>query len=37
MDNSRIFAMGWRPATELEPGLAEAYRWYVENSFGRDV
>jgi GDP-L-fucose synthase len=31
MDNSRLFAMGWRPATDLDRGLAEAYRWYVEN------
>jgi GDP-L-fucose synthase len=30
-DPSRLMALGWRPKYELEPGLAHAYRWYVEN------
>ncbi len=30
-DPSRLMALGWRPKIELEPGLADAYRWYVEN------
>jgi GDP-L-fucose synthase len=30
-DPSRLMALGWRPKFELEPGLANAYRWYVEN------
>lgn len=34
MDNSRLFAMGWRPATELDEGLAAMYRWYLEQGPG---
>jgi len=30
-DPARLMALGWRPKFELEPGLANAYRWYVEN------
>jgi GDP-L-fucose synthase len=31
MDNSRLFAMGWRPKTDLDSGLAQTYRWYCES------
>lgn len=31
LDVSRIFALGWRPQVDLREGLAEAYRWFVEN------
>ncbi|MBL8831616.1 MAG: GDP-L-fucose synthase [Rhodospirillales bacterium] len=30
-DPSRLMALGWRPKIDLEPGLADAYRWYVDN------
>jgi GDP-L-fucose synthase len=31
LDVSRINAMGWHPRIPLRQGLADAYRWYVEN------
>ena len=30
MDSSKLFAMGWKPKTELDEGLALAYRCYVD-------
>jgi GDP-L-fucose synthase len=30
-DPSRLMGLGWRPKIDLEAGLADAYRWYVEN------
>lgn len=30
-DPSRLMALGWKPKYDLETGLAQAYRWYVEN------
>jgi GDP-L-fucose synthase len=30
LDTSRLEALGWRPRIPLEPGLADAYRWYRE-------
>ncbi len=29
MDSSRLKALGWRPKTSLESGIAEVYRWFV--------
>jgi GDP-L-fucose synthase len=29
MDSSRLAALGWRPRTSLEAGIAEVYRWFV--------
>ncbi len=29
MDSSRLTALGWRPKTGLEEGIAEVYRWYL--------
>jgi GDP-L-fucose synthase len=34
MDSSRLAALGWRPRTSLEKGLAEVYRWYLEEKQG---
>jgi GDP-L-fucose synthase len=34
MDSSRLAALGWRPRTNLEKGLAEVYRWYLEEKQG---
>ena len=31
LDVSRLTAMGWQPRISLRRGLADAYRWYVEN------
>jgi GDP-L-fucose synthase len=29
MDSSRLAALGWRPKTGLEDGVAEVYRWFL--------
>ena len=31
MANEKLHAMGWAPSIDLESGLEDAYRWYVEN------
>ena len=31
MDVSRLDNMGWRASIDLEDGIAEAYRWFLEN------
>ena len=31
MDVSRLRAMGWRPEIDLEDGLRQTYRWFLEN------
>ena len=35
MDSSRLLAMGWKPKTEFEDGLQEAYEWYVKHIAAR--
>lgn len=32
MDVSRLARMGWRAHTRLEDGIAETFRWYLENA-----
>jgi GDP-L-fucose synthase len=32
LDVSRLSAMGWLPKIPLRAGLADPYRWYVENA-----
>jgi GDP-L-fucose synthase len=32
LDVSRLTALGWRPKIALSEGLADAYRWYVEQA-----
>lgn len=32
LDNSKIFALGWRPKTEFFESLRTTYRWYVANA-----
>lgn len=34
MDVSRINGMGWQPEIELEVGLRQTYRWFLENYTG---
>lgn len=31
LDVSKLSALGWRPRIPLRQGLADAYRWFVEN------
>jgi GDP-L-fucose synthase len=31
LDVSRLAAMGWQPRISLRSGLADAYKWYVDN------
>ena len=32
LDYSKISSLGWKPSYELEKGLYDAYKWYVENA-----
>lgn len=32
MDSSVLLGMGWRPKTDLETGLRETYRWYLDHA-----
>jgi GDP-L-fucose synthase len=32
LDVSRLFDLGWRPKTSLRDGIAQTYRWYLENA-----
>jgi GDP-L-fucose synthase len=36
MSNAKIAAMGWTPAIPLEQGLAQTYRWFLEQEQIRD-
>ena len=31
VDVSKLTALGWKPRIDLEPGIREVYRWYLEN------
>ena len=31
MDNGKLRTLGWEPTISLKEGLADAYRWYVDN------
>jgi GDP-L-fucose synthase len=31
MDSSKLFALGWKPRIALREGIADAYRWFLEN------
>ena len=31
MDSSKLFALGWKPRIALRNGIADAYRWFLEN------
>jgi GDP-L-fucose synthase len=31
LDCTRIFATGWKPTIELEQGIADTYRWYMQH------
>lgn len=32
MDSNVLLGMGWRPKTDLETGLRETYRWYLDHA-----
>lgn len=32
LDSSRLFAMGWHPATDLRAGIRQTYDWYLANT-----
>jgi len=32
MDGAKLAAMGWKPTITLEDGIADAYRWFLENA-----
>ena len=34
MDSSKLFALGWKPRIALRDGIADAYRWFLENVDG---
>lgn len=34
MDSSRLFGTGWKPKFTLREGIADAYRWFLENEQG---
>jgi GDP-L-fucose synthase len=31
MDSSKLFALGWKPRIALRNGIADAYRWFLDN------
>jgi GDP-L-fucose synthase len=35
MDSSRLFALGWKPKVELEPGIKLAYEFFLKNGAAR--
>jgi GDP-L-fucose synthase len=37
MNVSRLRALGWSAPTDFEPGMKEAYRWYLSNVAGSSV
>jgi GDP-L-fucose synthase len=37
LDVSRLHALGWKPAIDLERGVASTYAWYLEHLLGGDA
>ncbi len=35
VDVSKLTALGWRPRIDLEPGIRDVYRWYLDNKANR--
>lgn len=31
MDLSKLLALGWKPEISLDEGIAQAYRWFLNN------
>ena len=32
LDSTKLFKLGWEPKINLEDGLQNTYKWYLENS-----
>jgi GDP-L-fucose synthase len=32
IDTTRLNDLGWRPITNLDTGLEQTYKWYLENN-----
>ena len=37
LDNLKLAALGWQPNISLRDGIADMYRWFLDNIAGRDV
>ena len=37
MDNSKLSALGWRPALTIEAGIAKMYQWFVESGAAAEL
>ena len=35
VDVTKLTALGWRPRIDLEPGIRDVYRWYLDNKANR--
>jgi GDP-L-fucose synthase len=35
VDVAKLTALGWRPRIDLEPGIRDVYRWYLDNKANR--
>ena len=35
LDMSKMFSLGWRPGISLRDGIADAWRWFLENRAGK--
>ena len=36
LDVSKLKALGWQPKIDLEEGLADTYRWFLDNVAARE-
>ena len=37
LDNGKLASLGWQPKHSLRDGIADMYRWFLDNIAGRDV
>jgi GDP-L-fucose synthase len=31
LDSSRIISLGWKPKIDLQDGINQTYKWFIEN------